>query len=68
MPGRQPQARVVLEGGGGTLFVEFDGRRIARRGPGAMKWTILVPGYTVTGGTPGDEDRLEIGYSRPDIH
>ena len=24
---------------------------------------ILVPGYTVTGGAPGDYDSLEIGYT-----
>jgi hypothetical protein len=63
-----PRARLVFEGGDRPLFVEFDGKRIASRRPDDEAWTILIAGYTVTGGTPVTVYRLEISYSKPVLH
>jgi hypothetical protein len=53
---------IVDLGGEAVLYVEFEGKRIARRRAGEL-WTIIEPGYTVRGAEPGFEsDSLEIEY------
>jgi hypothetical protein len=42
----------VEENGGAVLYVEVDGKRIAKRYPGG-NWIALEPGYTVHGSEPG---------------
>jgi hypothetical protein len=61
---RVPSAKleIVEENGEGVLYVEFEGRRIARR-RGGERWVSIEPGYTVRGGEPGSEsDVLEVEY------
>jgi hypothetical protein len=55
----------VEEGGDLVLYVEIDGKRIAKRYSG-QNWIALEPGYTVRGSEPGgDYNKIEIEY-RPD--
>jgi hypothetical protein len=61
---RTPSARmeIIEEDGVGVLYIEVDGKRIARRRGGEL-WTIIEPGYTVRGCDPGFEsDILEVEY------
>jgi hypothetical protein len=54
--------RFVEENGVGVLYVEFDGKRIAKRYSG-QGWISLEPGYTVYGSEPGaDYDTVEVRY------
>lgn len=53
--------KVVTEGSGQVLYLNHEGRRIAKRSPG-KRWRYLVPGYKVSGGEPGDKGELTIIY------
>ncbi len=56
------QLRLVEENGDVVLYVEFDGKRIAKRYSG-QGWISLEPGYTVHGSEPGaDYDTVEVRY------
>jgi hypothetical protein len=44
-----------------VLYVELEGKRIAKRYPG-QRWINLEPGYSVRGAEPGDLDVLAIEY------
>jgi hypothetical protein len=46
----------------GYLYLDFLGRRIAKRESGDLEWTILVPGFAVTGGVAGDYESIDIAY------
>jgi hypothetical protein len=52
-------ATVTIDGKWAYLTV--DGRRIARRRSGE-NWSILVRGWKVRGGAPGNYDRVEVEY------
>jgi hypothetical protein len=54
------------EGNNTTLYLELDGRPIAKRYPG-KSWIVLEPGYHVHGGEPGamQSRRITIEY-RPE--
>jgi hypothetical protein len=46
-----------------VLYVEVEGKRIARRGS-RENWTMLEPGYTVRGSEPGgNPGYLEIEFN-----
>jgi hypothetical protein len=55
------EGRMTLEADG-CIYLYFAGKRIAKRGSGELEWTILIPGWTVKGGAPGDYDSIEISY------
>jgi hypothetical protein len=58
----EAQLRVVEENGVGVLYVEFDGKRVAKRYSG-QGWISLEPGYTVHGSEPGTEyDTVSVSY------
>ena len=58
---QQPECTIEFEGL--SLFVVFDGVRIAKRGepgtPQAGTWVSLEPGYEVSGGT-SEQDALVV--------
>jgi hypothetical protein len=55
----------VEENGEGILYVEVEGKRVARRRSGEQ-WVNIEPGYTVRGCEPGNYDWLEIESSPAD--
>jgi hypothetical protein len=58
----EAQLRFVEENGEVVCYVEFDGKRIAKRYSG-QGWSSLEPGYTVHGSEPGaDYSTVEIRY------
>jgi hypothetical protein len=52
---------VIEEGGEPVLYLEFDGKRIAKRYSG-QGWIILEPGYKVHGGEPGSYGTVSVEY------
>jgi len=62
MQPKEAQLVFVEEDGVPILYVEVDGKRIARREPG-RGWTSLEPGYTVRGSEPGsDYNTIEVEF------
>jgi hypothetical protein len=62
---KMPPARMMMVAEEGTvvLYVEFDGKRIAKRYSGEG-WISLEPGYTVRGSEPGgDRNSLTVEYN-----
>jgi hypothetical protein len=62
---KTPPARMMFVAEEGTVvpYVEFDGKRIAKRYLGG-RWISLEPGYTVRGSEPGgDSNSLTIEYN-----
>ena len=62
---KMPPARMMMvaEEGVVVLYVEFDGKRIAKRYSGE-RWINLEPGYTVRGPEPGgDRNSLTVEYN-----
>jgi len=58
----RPNLVFVPENDDLVLYVELDGKRIAKRFSG-QNWISLVPGYTVRGSEPGaDSSTLDIEY------
>jgi hypothetical protein len=53
----------VEEDGELVLYLDFDGRPIAKRRSGET-WTILDDRYTVTGLEPGGYDEITIGLTQ----
>jgi hypothetical protein len=53
----------------GKLYIEYDGRRIATRGPRARQWTMLEPGYVVRGMEAGTKRRfLDVEFHGTKVH
>jgi hypothetical protein len=50
--GDEALLKIVTEGGEPVMYLELNGKRIAKRYPG-QSWITLEPGYRVAGGEPG---------------
>jgi hypothetical protein len=58
---REGCLRIVEENDAPVMYLEADGKQIAKRYPGE-RWINLEPGYTVRGGEPGDGELPSIEY------
>jgi hypothetical protein len=59
---KEVKLECVIENGEPVLYVEVDGKRIAKRYSG-QNWISLEPGYTVPGSEPGtDYSTIEVEY------
>ena len=56
---------LVEENGEPVVYVEFAGKRIAKRFAG-QGWIMLEPGYRVYGGEPGGYDSISVEYDGND--
>jgi hypothetical protein len=74
---KMPDARIVVEETENPdrpvdMFVEFDGKRIAKRGhpgtPQAKTWVSLEPGYVVTSSRNHDANIITIEYNGVRVH